>query len=91
VRARDSAYHQGTAWPWLLGPLANATLRVEGDTPGTRAFILDLFRAFEAHLSEVGLGTVSEVFDAEPPQRPGGCVAQAWSVGEILRVLARIR
>ncbi len=91
VRARDSAYHQGTAWPWLLGPFANATLRVEGDTPGTRASILDLFRAFEPHLSDVGLGTVSEVFDAEQPQRPGGCISQAWSVGEILRVLARIR
>jgi len=91
VRARDAAYHQGTAWPWLLGPFANATLRVERDRPETRAAIQGLFRAFEAHLSDVGLGTVSEVFDAEPPQRPGGCIAQAWSVGEILRVLARIR
>jgi glycogen debranching enzyme len=91
IRARDSAYHQGTVWPWWLGAYGDALLRVEGDTPDARAKVRDLFQAFEGHLGEVGLGTISEVFDGDAPHRPGGCISQAWSVSEILRLLMRVR
>ncbi|OGP84750.1 MAG: hypothetical protein A2Y95_03810 [Deltaproteobacteria bacterium RBG_13_65_10] len=91
VSARDSAYHQGTVWPWWLGAYGDALLRVEGDTPSTHSKVRDLFQAFEGHLGEIGLGTISEVFDGDAPHRPGGCISQAWSVSEILRVLMRVR
>jgi predicted glycogen debranching enzyme len=90
VRARDSAYHQGTVWPWLLGPFVDASLRLRGDTPEVRDELRDLFSAFEPHLAEVGLGTISEVFDGEAPQRPGGCVSQAASVAEVLRASLKL-
>ncbi|HET6628321.1 MAG TPA: amylo-alpha-1,6-glucosidase [Woeseiaceae bacterium] len=86
VRERDSAYHQGTVWPWLIGPFVEAWLRVHG----TRAEVkLEADRRFLAplreHLAVAGLGHISEVADAEPPHRPGGCPFQAWSLGEFLR------
>ena len=80
-RARDFAYHMGLVWPWLLGPYVDAHLRLGGD----RAKAGALFEPFLAHLSDAGLGTVSEIFEPEPPYRPVGCIAQAWSVAEILR------
>jgi predicted glycogen debranching enzyme len=82
LRARDAAYHQGTVWAWLIGPMVDAWLRVY---PQDRGGARRLLQGFEAHLDEAGLGTVSEVFDAEPPYTPRGCIAQAWSVAEVLR------
>jgi predicted glycogen debranching enzyme len=84
---RDSAYHQGTAWPWLLGPFASAYVKVNGGTPQARARAHKLLRGLEAHLTEAGLGHISEIFDADAPHHPRGCFAQAWSVAEALRAL----
>jgi predicted glycogen debranching enzyme len=81
---RDGAYHQGTVWPWLLGPYVDALLRVRGD--GGRALARAVLEAIAPHLAEAGIGSVSEVFDADAPHVPGGCYAQAWSVAELLRV-----
>ncbi|HEV2438591.1 MAG TPA: amylo-alpha-1,6-glucosidase [bacterium] len=82
LRRRDHAYHEGTVWAWLMGPYAEAYYRVTGDAAGA----LDLLRPFEHHLLDAGLGTLSEIFDGDPPHRPRGCIAQAWSVAEVLRV-----
>jgi len=80
---RDAAYHQGTAWPWLLGPYLTALVRVRGDEGRRQG--RTLLAEFAAHLGEAGIGTVSEILDGDPPHTPRGCIAQAWSVGEILR------
>ncbi|HVG90983.1 MAG TPA: amylo-alpha-1,6-glucosidase [Alphaproteobacteria bacterium] len=85
--SRDSAYHQGTVWPWLLGPFVSAYVRVNGGTAQARALAHDFLRGIEAHLSEAGLGQISEIFDGDIPHRPRGCFAQAWSVAEVLRAL----
>jgi glycogen debranching enzyme len=86
LRSRDAAYHQGTVWPWLIGPYIDAWERVHpGDTAAAQ-----LLAAFPDHLSEAGIGTVSEIFDAEPPYTPRGCIAQAWSVAEVVRTLSRL-
>lgn len=88
-RERDAAYHQGTIWPWLLGPFAEAWLRVTGDTAPARAEARRRFlEPLLAHLGEAGLGHVSEIADADPPFTPRGCPFQAWSVGEALRIAA---
>jgi len=83
---RAAAYHQGTVWPWLLGPFALAYFRVHRD----RAATLRLFDAIAGHLNEAGLGSVGEVHDAEPPFTARGCPAQAWSVAEMLHVWTTI-
>ncbi len=83
---RDTAYHQGTAWPWLAGPFLTAYLRVNDYSEPALARARALLEPFRRHLEEAGLGTVSEIADADPPHRPDGCFAQAWSVGELLRV-----
>jgi predicted glycogen debranching enzyme len=84
---RDAAYHQGTVWPWLLGPFVEAWVRVHG---ADRAAILEARSRFlpplEKHLEEAGLGHVSEILDGGPPHVPRGCPFQAWSVGEALRL-----
>lgn len=85
--SRDSAYHQGTVWPWLLGPFITAYVRVHGGTAAVREHGHGLLRGLEEHLTEAGLGQISEIFDAQPPHLPRGCFAQAWSVAEVLRVL----
>jgi predicted glycogen debranching enzyme len=85
---RDGAYHQGTVWPWLLGPFVRAVLTAYGRTPETVARCRELLRPLEEHLTDALLGSVGEVFDAEPPFHPGGCPAQAWSVAELLRLVA---
>ena len=86
VWERDSGYHQGTVWPWLIGPFVEAWLRVRGSTPEARREADARFLApLREHLEVAGLGHVSEVADAEPPHRPGGCPFQAWSLGELLR------
>jgi predicted glycogen debranching enzyme len=82
LRARDAAYHQGTVWSWLIGPFVDAWLRVH---PDDRAGARALLDGFSRHLSEACIGSISEVFDAEPPFTPRGCIAQAWGVAEVLR------
>jgi predicted glycogen debranching enzyme len=85
--SRDSAYHQGTVWPWLLGPFITAYVRVNGGTAAAREHARGLLRGLETHLSEAGVGQISEIFDADAPHLPRGCFAQAWSVAEVLRAL----
>jgi glycogen debranching enzyme len=82
LRSRDAAYHQGTVWAWLIGPFLDAWLKVHpGDLAGARQKL----EGFVPHLSEACVGSISEVFDAEAPYTPRGCIAQAWSVAEVLR------
>ena len=81
LRSRDAAYHQGTVWAWLIGPFVDAWLKLYPEDIGTARHFLS---GFEAHLSEACIGTISEIFDAEPPYAPRGCAAQAWSVAEVL-------
>jgi predicted glycogen debranching enzyme len=86
LRTRDAAYHQGTVWGWLIGPFVDAWLKLyPGDRIGARRYL----EGFRAHLEEAGIGQISEIFDAESPFTPRGCVAQAWSVAEVLRCWAR--
>jgi predicted glycogen debranching enzyme len=79
---RDGAYHQGPVWSWLLGAYAEARYRLDGDT----AAALAVLRPIGDHLRDAGLGSVSEIFEGDPPHLPKGCIAQAWGVAEILRV-----
>lgn len=84
---RDGAYHQGTVWPWLLGAYGEAALRVSPDKPRTGADLIQaLAPLIEDHLGQAGLGSVSEIFDGNPPHAPNGCIAQAWSVAELIRL-----
>jgi predicted glycogen debranching enzyme len=88
LRSRDLAYHQGTVWAWLIGPFVDAWVKVH---PGQIAKAQGFVRAFGTHLSEACVGSISEVFDAEAPYTARGCVAQAWSVAEVLRLSAVLR
>lgn len=81
---RDSAYHQGTVWGWLIGGFVDAYRRVY---PDRKERVAEILSGFEHHLTEAGVGQISEIFDAEPPHSPRGCPAQAWSVAEVLRVI----
>ena len=83
--SRDLAYHQGTVWPWLMGPFIEAYLKVHDFSPASRAQAGKWLAGFDDHLTAAGVGFISEVFDGDPPHNPGGCIAQAWSVAEILR------
>jgi predicted glycogen debranching enzyme len=87
LRARDAAYHQGTVWTWLIGPFIDAWLRVH---PGRRDQARSFLAAFDAHLNDSCIGSISEIFDATAPHVPRGCIAQAWSVAEVLRSLIRV-
>jgi predicted glycogen debranching enzyme len=82
LRSRDAAYHQGTVWGWLIGPFIDAWLKIHPLDCHRAASFLDSFRD---HLSQACIGSISEIFDAEAPYTPRGCVAQAWSVAEVLR------
>jgi predicted glycogen debranching enzyme len=85
---RDGAYHQGTVWPWLLGAYGEAVLRTSRDRPRAVKSLLDTITPLlSRHLYESGLGSLSEIFDGNPPHQPNGCIAQAWSVGELVRLL----
>ncbi len=84
-RSRDGAYHQGPVWPWLMGPFISAYVKVNGRSPAARERAAALLNGFREHLHDAGLGQVSEIFDGDAPHRPRGCVAQAWSVAELLR------
>ncbi len=87
LRTRDAAYHQGTVWAWLMGPFVDAWLKAfPNDKETARGFI----SGFDRHLSQGGIGTISEVFDAEAPYIPRGCISQAWSVAEVLRLMLRL-
>jgi len=88
LRARDAAYHQGTVWGWLAGPFVDAWLKIH---PNDRAEAHRYIEGFARHLDEAGIGTISEVFDAEPPYTARGCAAQAWSVAEVLRAWVKTR
>jgi predicted glycogen debranching enzyme len=82
-RQRDAAYHQGTVWAWLIGPFISAYLRVYDDPVAAKTYLAPLLRHFSsAHC----IGSISEIFDGDPPFEPHGCIAQAWSVAEVLRV-----
>jgi predicted glycogen debranching enzyme len=81
---RDSAYHQGTVWPWLMGPFCDGWLRVYGEGGVSR--VRKLIMGFEETLTEAGISTISEIYDGDPPHSPRGAISQAWSVGEILRI-----
>ena len=90
-RERDASYHQGTVWPWLLGPFVEAWVRVRGGTPEARQEARARFLSpLEAHLADAGIGHVSEIADAEAPHEPAGCPFQAWSVAEALRLVAQV-
>jgi predicted glycogen debranching enzyme len=80
-RRRDAAYHQGTVWGWLIGPFVRAHLRVYRDPALAQSYLMPLIR----HLAGHGVGSISEIFDGDPPFTPRGCIAQAWSVAELLR------
>jgi glycogen debranching enzyme len=80
--ARDGAYHQGTVWGWLLGAYVLAKLRIDGD----RAAALRTLQPLGRQIYTYGLGTVGEIFDGDAPFAPRGCIAQAWTVAELLRV-----
>ncbi|MBI3652879.1 MAG: glycogen debranching enzyme N-terminal domain-containing protein [Acidobacteria bacterium] len=83
--SRDTAYHQGTVWAWLLGPFITAYVKVNNGAQKSREVGEKLLTGFCEHLHEAGLGQVSEIFDGDAPHRPRGCIAQAWSVAELLR------
>ena len=84
---RDQAYHNGTVWPWLLGPFVSAFLKIKNYESKWRNFAFKNFLQplFKEEIFRAGLGTISEIFDGDPPHQPNGCVAQAWSVAEPLR------
>jgi predicted glycogen debranching enzyme len=81
---RDKAYHQGTVWPWLVGPFCDGWLKVYGEGGVSR--VRKLITQFEETLFEAGISTISEIFDGDPPHAPRGAISQAWSVGEVLRI-----
>jgi glycogen debranching enzyme len=83
---RDAAYHNGTAWPWLLGPYAEAIMRVDGFSAASCQRARAVLEPMMSELDGLCLGQLAEVYDGDAPQRPGGCPAQAWSVAELLRV-----
>jgi predicted glycogen debranching enzyme len=82
---RDGAYHQGTVWPWLMGPFISAYIKVNGNSEMARRQAATWLEPLRDHLSDGGLGHISEILDGDAPQRPCGCIAQAWSVAEVLR------
>jgi predicted glycogen debranching enzyme len=87
LRTRDAAYHQGTVWGWLIGPFVDAWLKVH---PNDHEGVRTLLSGFTDHLGEACIGTISEIFDAEEPFTARGCIAQAWSIAEVLRCWRKI-
>lgn len=85
LQSRDLAYHQGPAWPWLLGAFVKAYVRVSDNADASRKEAAKFLDPMRTHLNEAGLGYISELFDGDPPWHARGCIAQAWSVAEVLR------
>ena len=81
---RDQSYHQGSVWPWLLGAYADAYLKLHGEEG--KDFIASMYYGFEELMTEAGIGTISEVYNGDPPHTPGGAISQAWNVAELLRI-----
>lgn len=88
---RDKAYHQGTVWPWLAGAYMDAVVKTARSDKAVRDALDTLTPLFSVHLGEAGLGSISEIFDGQEPHTPGGCIAQAWSSAEALRLLLLVR
>jgi glycogen debranching enzyme len=84
---RDAAYHQGTVWAWLIGPFIRAYVKIYGSSDDARRQAAAWLTPLKEHLAEAGLGQISEIFDGDAPHHPVGCIAQAWSVAEVLRAL----
>src|SRR5205814_7084916 len=84
--SRDSAYHQGTVWPWLMGPFLTAYLKVNGRSAKARKQAEQWLTEMRRFIQDEGVGQIPEVFDGDAPHRGGGCLAQAWSFAELLRV-----
>lgn len=83
---RDSAYHQGTVWPWLIGHFTEAAINISQDKTATRKQLMTVFHSlFSEHLRDGCIGGISEIFDASTPHNPNGCIQQAWSIGEVIR------
>lgn len=89
-RERDLAYHQGTVWPWLIGPYITAYLRASRYSKRSRMHAISLLRPLLEE-RRYGIGTIAEVYDGDPPHRPGGCISQAWSVAEVIRAFLEAR
>ena len=88
---RDSVYHQGTVWAWLIGLFVDAYLLAFGESKENCRYLKSLFEGFRQHLSEAMIRSISEIFDAEAPHGQIGCAAQAWSVAEVLRVYQKLQ
>ena len=89
---RDRTYHQGTVWPWLWGHFGEAYLRVHRNSKKAKGFLQKQIMIFlKSHLPQAGMGCISEVFDGDPPQRPNGCISQAWSTAELIRLLTLLK
>jgi glycogen debranching enzyme len=89
VTERDSAYHQGTVWPWLIGAFITAYVKVHRGSDESRRQAAAWLEPFADHLGTGCLGQIAEIADGDPPHTPRGCVAQAWSVAEVLRALVQ--
>jgi predicted glycogen debranching enzyme len=89
-QTRDGAHHQGTVWPWLMGPFVSAYLRVHGRSAESRARVAGWLWTLQSFMDDEGTGQLPEVFDGHAPHRAGGCIAQAWSVAELLRIWEEI-
>mmetsp|Transcript_103481 Transcript_103481/g.291224 ORF Transcript_103481/g.291224 Transcript_103481/m.291224 type:complete len:114 (+) Transcript_103481:3-344(+) len=88
---RDAAYHNGTVWPWLIGPYCEALLRAEGFSQQARDEVAGALSQLLAHMGRGGCsGQIAEVYDGDEPRDPEGCTAQAWSVAEVLRIAAML-
>lgn len=85
-RSRDASYHQGTVWPWLLGAYVDAGRRTGRSVATLRRLLAQVIGTIEVG----GLGSIGEIFEGDPPHNPRGCIAQAWSVGEVLRAWRRV-
>jgi glycogen debranching enzyme len=90
MEQRDRAYHRGTVWPWLIGPFIHAYLFAYGDSAEAPQFCRELLGRMEKEFYRCCLGSLSEVYDAEPPHRPGGCPAQLWSVAQFYLAWQRV-
>jgi predicted glycogen debranching enzyme len=88
-KERDAAYHEGTVWPWLIGPFCDAWLKLYGE--GGVSYIRKLISRFEETMTEAGISTISEIYDGDPPHSPRGAISQAWSVAEVYRILVLLK